>query len=61
MEMEEKMSVDERIAALKVKHSELENALETEVGRPQLDHGLISSLKKQKLRIKDELAQLAGG
>ena len=53
------MSVDERIAALKVKHSELENALETEVGRPQPDHGLISNLKKQKLRIKDELAQLA--
>ncbi len=54
------MSVDERIATLKVKHTELENALETEVGRPQPDHGLISNLKKQKLRIKDELAQLAG-
>lgn len=53
------MSVDEHIAALKVKHSELENALETEIGRPQPDQGLISSLKKQKLRIKDDLAQLA--
>jgi hypothetical protein len=58
--MEDKMSVDERIATLKVKHTELENALDTEVGRPQPDHGLISNLKKQKLRIKDELAQLAG-
>ena len=54
------MSAEERIAALKVRHTELENALETEVNRPQPDQGLVSSLKKQKLRIKDELAQLAG-
>lgn len=54
------MSAEERAAALKVKHTKLESALETEVNRPQPDQGLISSLKKQKLLIKDELAQLAG-
>jgi hypothetical protein len=58
--MEEKMSVDERIATLKAKHSELENTLETEISRPQPDQALVSNLKKQKLRIKDQLAQLSG-
>jgi len=58
--MEDEMSVDEHAAALKSKHAELEQLLSSETNRPQPDQGLISDLKKQKLRIKDELAQIRG-
>lgn len=53
------MSDEERIEALRAKHSELENALESEIGRPHPDQELVSSIKKQKLRVKDELAQIS--
>jgi len=55
------MSDEERIEALKAKHAELENALESEINRPHPDQELVSTIKKQKLRVKDELAQLATG
>ena len=53
------MSVEERIDALKVKHQALENAIEEENSRPLPDDAAIVSLKKQKLRIKDELATIS--
>lgn len=54
------MSVEEHITALKSKHAELEHLLDNENHRPHPDQSLISDIKKQKLRIKDELAQLGG-
>lgn len=51
--------IDDRVSALKAKHSELEDALESEINRPHPDQVLVSTLKKQKLRIKDALAELA--
>jgi hypothetical protein len=59
--MEEQMSDMEQAAALKAKHSELDNALQTEIGRPQPDQSVVSQIKKQKLRIKDALAAIDGG
>jgi hypothetical protein len=56
--MEDEMSVEEHIAALRSKHAELDHLLTDEGNRPNPDRGLISDLKKQKLRIKDELAHL---
>ena len=53
------MSLDERIDDLKSKHQALETAIEDENSRPQPDDIEIANLKKQKLRIKDELATLA--
>jgi uncharacterized protein len=50
---------DERIEALKAEHADLESKIEEELGRPMPDDSLIGNLKKQKLRIKDEIAQLA--
>lgn len=55
------MSLEERIEALKAKHKALEAAIEQENNRPHPDDVQISTLKKQKLRIKDELATLATG
>jgi hypothetical protein len=50
---------DERLDALKAEHADLESKIEEELGRPMPDDSLIGNLKKQKLRIKDEIAQLA--
>ena len=52
------MSVEEQVSTLKSRHAELEQILENEISRPHPDQGLISGLKKQKLRIKDELVEL---
>ncbi|HJO72596.1 MAG: DUF465 domain-containing protein [Rhodospirillales bacterium] len=52
------MSLDEKIGSLKAKHKALEEALEDEINRPYVNEIEIASLKKQKLRIKDELATL---
>ncbi len=55
------MSADEHITALEARHTELEQALEAEISRPHPDDLIVADLKKQKLRIKDELAQLVDG
>lgn len=48
----------EQVEDLKSRHAELEVILEEETCRPQPDQGVIAGLKKEKLKIKDELAQL---
>ncbi len=53
------MSLQERIEALKVKHHDLEAAIEEENNRPHPDDIEIIRLKKQKLQIKDEIAVLS--
>lgn len=52
------MSVSEHIETLRAKHQKLEGRLEDEINRPHPDETLVADLKKEKLRIKDELAQL---
>lgn len=52
------MGLENRIEALKSRHQELESALEMEETRPFPDDVEIHSLKKEKLRIKDELNTL---
>lgn len=51
------MSQQERVQSLQDKHQALEKAIEHESGRPHPDDIAIAELKKQKLRIKDELAE----
>ncbi len=53
------MSLDERIDALKAKHQALEAEIQEESNRPCPDDIHIASLKKQKLKIKDEIAILS--
>jgi uncharacterized protein len=45
------------MSALRIKHADLEAKLEREETRPMPDSELILSLKKQKLHIKDVMAQ----
>jgi hypothetical protein len=52
------MSVQDRIEALREKHASLERAIDEEAHRPLPNHDAITDLKRQKLRIKDELFQL---
>lgn len=46
----------ERVASLKAKHEALEQKIQEEESRPLPDELAIHNLKKEKLRIKDELA-----
>ena len=52
------MSQQDRIEALKEKHALLERAIDEESHRPLPDQAAIHDLKRQKLRIKDEIYQL---
>jgi hypothetical protein len=52
------MNVEAQVSALKSRHAELEEILESEISRPHPDQSLIAGIKKQKLRIKDELVEL---
>lgn len=52
------MTEQDRVVALKTQHRDLESAIELETKRPAPDDLRISTLKRQKLRIKDELASL---
>lgn len=52
------MSAEDRIEALRERHAELERALDEENRRPLPNDDMIHDLKRQKLRIKDEIVQL---
>jgi len=45
------------VSALQAKHAGLESRLREEMNRPSRDDATIQHLKKQKLRIKQEIAQ----
>jgi hypothetical protein len=52
------MSVQDRVEALREKHALLERAIDDENHRPLPNQETIHDLKRQKLRIKDEIFQL---
>ncbi len=52
------MSVDERIEALKAKHARLEHEIDEEIHRPHPDDLHLNELKREKLKIKDEIAKI---
>jgi hypothetical protein len=52
------MSQQELIESLKEKHALLDRALDVEIHRPLPDQAAIHDLKRQKLRIKDQIVQL---
>ncbi len=53
------MNTEARIESLKSKHTSLDQAILEENQRPVPDSLRLSELKRQKLRIKDELARLS--
>jgi hypothetical protein len=52
------MPLHDRIEALREKHASLERALDEENSRPLPNEDAIHDLKRQKLRIKDEICEL---
>jgi hypothetical protein len=54
------MSLQDRIETLREKHAALDRAIDEENSRPLPNDDTISELKRQKLRIKDEIFQLEG-
>jgi len=55
------MSQESHIAALRDKHVELDLAIEKEERRPGANTLHINELKREKLRMKDEIARLTDG
>jgi hypothetical protein len=51
-------TADGRIDALKVKHQQIDDTLQSETSRPLPDDTAIASLKREKLRLKDEINRL---
>ncbi len=49
------MTVQSHIAALELRHKDLESQLEAELAHSSIDEAAIVLLKKQKLEVKDEL------
>ncbi len=52
------MSLDSHIAQLKLRHRELEAKLERALAHPSSDDGELYELKRQKLMLKDKIAEL---
>jgi len=52
------MSVSAHIEQLAQKHATLERALENENSRPHPNESVIAQLKREKLKIKDEMERL---
>jgi hypothetical protein len=52
------MAIEAHIRELSLRHQTLERAIEDEISRPACDAMRLSELKRQKLRLKDELESL---
>lgn len=54
------MALQGTIQDLQEKHQKLERLIDAELAHPDWDETRVAALKKQKLRIKDELERLRG-
>jgi hypothetical protein len=52
------MAVEARIRELGSRHSSLEKAIEDEMSRPAADDDRVKELKRQKLKLKEEMEAL---
>ena len=52
------MSLQDRIESLRARHRSLEEAIGQEINRPMPNEDVLHDLKRQKLRIKDEIYHL---
>ena len=53
------MSIESHLAELEKKHRAIEKEIEDELLHPSSDDVRVASLKRKKLRIKDEMTRLA--
>jgi hypothetical protein len=52
------MAIEARIRELGVRHQSLERAIQDELARPAADGDRLKTLKRQKLRLKEEMENL---
>lgn len=55
------MSMSSHLVELRRKHAALEQRIETEVRSPAADDLEIAEMKREKLRLKDEISRLSDG
>ena len=53
------MTMEDRVETLKARHAHLEHEIDDEIHRPLPDTIHVTELKRQKLRIKEEIARLS--
>ena len=53
------MTMEDRVETLRARHARLEFEIQEEIHRPLPDQIHITELKRQKLRIKEEIARLS--
>lgn len=54
------MALRDHMESLRAKHAHLEALIDEEIHRPLPDQARLSRLKKEKLRIKEQLERLRG-
>lgn len=54
------MAIEARLRELGVRHQSLERAIHDEISRPAADAARLQELKRQKLRLKEEMESLKG-
>ena len=54
------MAIEARIRELGVRHQSIDRAIQYEASRPAADDLRLRQLKRQKLRLKEELESLRG-
>jgi hypothetical protein len=54
------MTMQDYVESLRSKHAHLERQIDDEMHRPLPDQSVLSRLKREKLRLKDEMARLNG-
>jgi hypothetical protein len=52
------MTIEDRVETLKAKHARLEHEIDEEAHRPLLDTVHMTELKREKLRIKEEIQRI---
>lgn len=52
------MGQEARLETLREKHEELDHQIEQEENRPLPDYAEVHTLKRQKLKLKDELTRI---
>jgi hypothetical protein len=53
------MTMEDRVESLRARHAHLEHEIDEEAHRPLPDQVHITELKRQKLRIKEEITRLS--
>lgn len=54
------MTMQDYVESLRSKHALLEQQIDDELHRPLPDQSILTRLKREKLRIKDEITRLSG-